>query len=147
MDANFSLKPIEEITSPTLIPSGSNQQSPIEAIPVELFIEIFRLLEVKDLYRVSLVCKRWKLLINQENLWRLLCQRDFSGFSLFNPLKSQQTWKLTYQLLKQVKREEEEKRRREEELSRSQQPPYQSQRSGSCAYQSLKGLSRILNSN
>jgi hypothetical protein len=51
------------------------------AIPTEIMLRIFRLLSVPDLCRVSLVCRSFKMIADQDEIWKLKCN---SKFFLFN---------------------------------------------------------------
>ena len=51
--------------------------SAFSAIPTEIMLRIFRLLSVPDLCRVSLVCRSFKIVVDQDEIWKLKCNSKF----------------------------------------------------------------------
>ena len=47
------------------------------AIPTEIMLRIFRLLSVPDLCRVALVCRSFKMVVDQDEIWKLKCNSKF----------------------------------------------------------------------
>jgi hypothetical protein len=81
------------------------QNVEMKDLPQEIILDIFRKLEEKDLVNVS-INRQWKQLMDNENLWEILCQRDFSIFTKIAPpsipleVTYEDSWKKSYQLLK-----------------------------------------------
>ncbi|CAF4294932.1 unnamed protein product [Rotaria sordida] len=48
-------------------------QSVFARIPSEIMLRIFKLFSVPDLCNVSLVCRRFKMIGDQDEIWKLKC--------------------------------------------------------------------------
>jgi hypothetical protein len=78
----------------------------IDDLPEEMILEIFRKLEADKLNQIASVNRKWKQLAENENLWQLLCKRDFSLVNKLDcpsiPLSVayEETWRKSYQLRK-----------------------------------------------
>ncbi|CAF1430270.1 unnamed protein product [Rotaria sordida] len=48
-------------------------QSVFARIPSEIMLRIFKLFSVPDLCNVSLVCRRFKMIVDQDEIWKLKC--------------------------------------------------------------------------
>ncbi len=48
-------------------------QSPFSKIPNEIILHIFRFFSVPDLCNVSLVCRYFKIIADQDQLWKSKC--------------------------------------------------------------------------
>lgn len=48
-------------------------KSPFAKIPNEILLHIFKLLSVSDLCNVSLVCRSFKMIADQDEIWILKC--------------------------------------------------------------------------
>jgi hypothetical protein len=51
--------------------------SPFRRMPTEVIFEIFRLLSVRDLGNVSLVCRSLKMIADQDDIWKTKCNSKF----------------------------------------------------------------------
>ncbi len=91
----------------TPIPFDLNRKADItDLLPLELVFNIFQQLGIKDLVSVNLTSKRWKAICDNEHLWQLICQSNFSICGLESSLLVpeifkktelfQETWKKTY---------------------------------------------------
>jgi hypothetical protein len=58
-------------------------QSNFQALPTEVIIQIFKFLSVHDLGNVSLVCRLFKMIADQDEIWKLKSNSKFNHF-LFN---------------------------------------------------------------
>ena len=58
--------------------------SAFSAIPTEIILRIFRLLSVPDLCRVSLVCRSFKMVVDQDEIWKLKCNSKFFSFNFIH---------------------------------------------------------------
>ena len=56
--------------------SNALTESPFDRIPAEILIKIFRLLSVDDLANVSLVCRSFKMIADQDEIWQLKCNSE-----------------------------------------------------------------------
>jgi hypothetical protein len=53
-------------------------------IPNEIMLRIFKLLSVPELCKVILVCRRFKMIADQDEIWKLKCNSKYRIFlSLF----------------------------------------------------------------
>jgi hypothetical protein len=57
--------------------------SPFIRIPTEILLNIFGLLSVRDLGNISLVCRYFKMITDQDVIWKTRCNSKSSLFSLF----------------------------------------------------------------
>jgi F-box-like len=48
-------------------------QSPFGFLPIEVILQIFKHLSVHDLGHVSLVCRSFKMIADQDEIWKLKC--------------------------------------------------------------------------
>ena len=48
-------------------------QSPFGSLPTEVILQIFKQLSVHDLGHVSLVCRSFKMIADQDEIWKLKC--------------------------------------------------------------------------
>ena len=48
-------------------------QSPFGSLPIEVILQIFKHLSVHDLGDVSLVCRSFKMIADQDEIWKLKC--------------------------------------------------------------------------
>ena len=60
-------------------------QSDFRALPNEVMLHIFKYLSVYDLGNISLVCRAFKMLVDQDEIWKLKTKCKFSCFSSINP--------------------------------------------------------------
>jgi hypothetical protein len=51
-------------------------------IPNEIMLRIFKLLSVPELCKVSLVCRRFKMIADQDEIWKLKCNSKYCIFLL-----------------------------------------------------------------
>jgi hypothetical protein len=62
--------------------------SAFRALPTEVMLHIFKFLNVYDLGKVSLVCRSFKMIADQDDIWKLKCNCKSTHFvfflSLFN---------------------------------------------------------------
>ncbi len=74
----------------------------INQLPKDVMVKIFSLLEIKDVMRCSEVNKQWKEYTNQDQLWKVLCERDFAYSRLDSKTFAENatSWKKTYQTIK-----------------------------------------------
>jgi hypothetical protein len=104
METNFTILPRP------LLPNNSNldeekesvQNDGIESIPKDIMLNIFNFLKFEDLAKALFVNRRWRKLIDNEEMWRFLCKRDFSYtcIDIDTCVEDQPNpWKLTYQLM------------------------------------------------
>lgn len=49
--------------------------SPFQYVPNEVLLQLFGLLSVPDLGNVSLVCRKFKMIADQDEIWKLKCNR------------------------------------------------------------------------
>ncbi|CAF2745557.1 unnamed protein product [Rotaria sp. Silwood2] len=56
-------------------------ESPFANISMEILIQIFRLLSVPDLKNVALVCRSFNLIVDDDEIWRLKCNRSHRLYS------------------------------------------------------------------
>ncbi len=56
-------------------------QSGFRALPNEIILHIFKFLTVHDLGNVSLVCRSFKMLADQDEIWKLKTKCKFNCFS------------------------------------------------------------------
>jgi len=47
--------------------------SPFSSIPTEIAFQIFEFLSIHDLGNISLVCRRFKMIVDQDDIWRSKC--------------------------------------------------------------------------
>jgi hypothetical protein len=65
-------------------------QSPFQALPTEVMLHIFKFLNIYDLGNVSLVCRSFKMIADQDEIWKLKSNCKFihsfvvSSFFLLN---------------------------------------------------------------
>lgn len=52
-------------------------KSRFSRVPVEILLRIFQYLSVPDLCSVSLVCRRFKMAADQDDIWKLKCNSKF----------------------------------------------------------------------
>jgi hypothetical protein len=52
--------------------------SPFSNIPTEVLIQIFRSFSVRDLGNVALVCRSFKMIVDQDEIWKLKCNSELS---------------------------------------------------------------------
>jgi hypothetical protein len=88
--SNF--KPVQELMGPPQVTWNHSwspdetqdalSTSPFIAIPTEIMMRIFRLLSVRDLCHVSLVCRWFKMVADQDEIWQLKCNSKCSFFFL-----------------------------------------------------------------
>ena len=68
------------ITWPRQWPIDATQnalsESPFQALPIEVTLQIFRHLSVDELCQVSLVCRRLKMIADQDELWKAKCNSE-----------------------------------------------------------------------
>lgn len=57
--------------------AGPPQQQTLAELPPELLVEIFSLLPGTALPKVALVCKKFRLILNTETIWRRRCVEEF----------------------------------------------------------------------
>ncbi|CAF2519229.1 unnamed protein product [Rotaria sp. Silwood2] len=55
--------------------------SPFNRIPTEILLRIFQLLSVPDLCNVSLVCRLFKTVADQDDIWKLKCNTSTKLYS------------------------------------------------------------------
>lgn len=93
----------EEINKPNPMTFQPEQKVQISEIPTDVMLIIFSFLEVKDLCRNAIsVCRPWKKMIDNDNLWRLLYDKEFFHSNLYSKVKAkEETWKQTYQFFMQ----------------------------------------------
>jgi hypothetical protein len=59
-------------------------KSKFARIPNEIILRIFKLLSVPELCNISLVCRRFKMIADQDEIWKLKCNSKYRIFlSLF----------------------------------------------------------------
>jgi hypothetical protein len=51
--------------------------SSFASLPIEILIQIFQLLPINDLANVSLVCRYFKMIAGQDDVWRSRCNRKY----------------------------------------------------------------------
>ncbi|CAF4804971.1 unnamed protein product [Rotaria socialis] len=56
-------------------------RSPFNRIPTEILLRIFQLLSVPDLCNVSLVCRLFKMVADQDDIWKLKCNTSTKLYS------------------------------------------------------------------
>ncbi len=54
-------------------------ESSFIAVPNEILLRIFRLLSVRDLCNISLVCRLFKMVADQDFIWKLKCNSKYSS--------------------------------------------------------------------
>ncbi len=47
--------------------------SPFSSIPTEIYLQIFRFLSIHDLGNVSLVCRQFKIIVDDDEIWKSKC--------------------------------------------------------------------------
>ena len=57
--------------------------SPFNGLPIEIILKIFGLLSVYDLGNVSLVCRYFKMIVDQDIIWKTRCNSKSILSSLF----------------------------------------------------------------
>lgn len=57
--------------------------SSFNSIPNEILLHIFRYLSVSDLCRVSLVCRSFKMVADQDEIWKYKSNSNSIIYSLF----------------------------------------------------------------
>jgi hypothetical protein len=67
-------------------------ESPFGMLPLEVSIDIFRHLNVRDLLNCFLVCRLWNLESMNEQLWKTVVVRNFPDIALLRP--SIMTWRM-----------------------------------------------------
>ncbi|CAF3182946.1 unnamed protein product [Rotaria socialis] len=60
---------------------NSLARSPFNRIPTEILLRIFQLLSVPDLCNVSLVCRLFKMVADQNDIWKLKCNTSTKLYS------------------------------------------------------------------
>jgi len=68
--ASLNTKSIQE-------PKQQSIPSLLETLPLEIIAEALSFLRVQDLAHVARTCKKLKQIVNEEVVWRLLCQKYF----------------------------------------------------------------------
>jgi hypothetical protein len=71
------------VSSPLALPSSSSSPSGhnyIEILPVEICLHIFSFLSSSDLCLLSSISKSFKLLVEDNQLWKTLCYQDFAKY-------------------------------------------------------------------
>jgi hypothetical protein len=53
------------------------QNSPFRVLPTEVMLDIFKFLSVNDLGTVSSVCRSFKTITDQDEIWKLKCKCEF----------------------------------------------------------------------
>ena len=61
-------------------------ESSFSSIPNEIFFQIFQLLSIRDLGKVSLVCRFFKTIASQDEIWQSKCGSAYRLFTLHSPL-------------------------------------------------------------
>jgi len=56
-------------------------ESSFAGVPNEILLRIFRLLSVRDLCNISLVCRLFKMVADQDAIWKLKCNSKYSSTS------------------------------------------------------------------
>ena len=59
-------------------------ESPFSNIPNEILFQIFKLLSISDLGKVSLVCRFFKTIASQDEIWQSKCCSEFCFTLLFH---------------------------------------------------------------
>jgi hypothetical protein len=49
-------------------------------IPNEILLRIFKFLSVRDLCNISLVCRSFKIIADQDEIWKLKCNSEYYFF-------------------------------------------------------------------
>ena len=52
------------------------QESPFARLPTEVMLQILRSLSVNDLGNVSLVCRAFKMIADNDEIWKPKCNRE-----------------------------------------------------------------------
>lgn len=68
------------------------KDSLVGLLPLEIWKLIFTFLSYHDLNSISLVCKWWKVLSEDDVIWKALFEREFG----INSIKVEDSWKKTY---------------------------------------------------
>ena len=55
---------------------NATSKSPFQALPTEVTLQIFRHLSVYELGQVSLVCRRFKMIADHDELWKAKCNSE-----------------------------------------------------------------------
>ena len=63
-------------------------ESNFKKLPIEVMLEIFKYLNVNDLENVSLVCRSFKMIADQDEIWKLKTRCKFILFILFSLRKN-----------------------------------------------------------
>jgi hypothetical protein len=53
------------------------QNSPFRVLPTEVMLDIFKFLSVHDLGTVSSLCRSFKMIADQDEIWKLKCKCKF----------------------------------------------------------------------
>lgn len=72
--------PVSPIITGKLMWSANEREhallrSSFAMLPTEIIIQIFQLLSVHDLGNVALVCRHFKMIADQDDIWRSKCNR------------------------------------------------------------------------
>jgi hypothetical protein len=59
---------------------GALLESVFAKIPNEILLRIFKFLSVSDLSNVSLVCRWFKMTVDEDEIWKLKCDGKFYVF-------------------------------------------------------------------
>jgi hypothetical protein len=62
---------------------GALTQSDFRTLPTEVMLHVFKFLTVHDLGNVSLVCRSFKMIADQDEIWKLKSNCKFIHFFLF----------------------------------------------------------------
>jgi hypothetical protein len=58
---------------PSIEARDALSKSPFRNVPNEILLRIFQLLSVRDLCHVSLVCRSFKMIADQDDIWKFKC--------------------------------------------------------------------------
>ena len=75
----MSIKLLDKITvksNVTRLIVKCNKMATIEELPDEIMMEIFLLMSIKEICRCAQVCQRWRILSEDESLWRKINLSD-----------------------------------------------------------------------
>jgi hypothetical protein len=56
---------------------ADNSLSLLEQLPRDALIQVFRSLDMRDIFKCSLVCKRFQAIVDSDLFWAQLCNEQF----------------------------------------------------------------------
>jgi actin-related protein 8 len=66
---SFSSSSIDSVTTPLSYTESSSSLGAFDRLPIDVVLQIVRLVGPKDAARLSVVCKSWRPLVSDNRLW------------------------------------------------------------------------------